>query len=209
MAPPEPSRSRRPSTLILLGPTGVGKTTTIAKLAANYAFNLENRKKVALFTLDTYRIGAPAQLHQYAEIIEAKLEVLFESGDIVEARKRHVEKDVILVDTAGRCQKNADELRELKDLLSHFPDSKRYLVLSATTKFSDMQENVKRFGEVGFDQLIFTKVDETNSLGPLIALLYSSQKPLAYLTNGQNVPADFLEGSVSFFLDKIFSTPED
>ncbi len=204
---PECNKQGGPVVIVFLGPTGVGKTTTIAKLAASYALNVMDRKSVALFTLDTFRIGAPAQLSQYAQIIEAGMEIVFEKEDIPGALERHKSKDVILVDTAGRCQKNDSELKSLKEFLSHFPGAQRYLVLSATTKYTDMIENIRKFGEIGYDHLIFTKVDETNSIGPLLGILYRTGFPLAYYTDGQSVPDDFHKGNIDFFLSKIL--PED
>lgn len=197
-------QSTGPKIFILIGPTGVGKTTTIAKLAASFALDLEERKKVALFTLDTFRIGAPAQLMQYAQIIEAEMEIIFEPDDIPQVLQRHISKDVILVDTAGRCQKNVCDLDELKRFLKYFPGASKYLVLSATTKFSDLWESIRKFGEIGFDELIFTKIDETNSIGPLLGVLLQSKLPLAFLTHGQSVPDDFKPADPGFFLGRIF-----
>jgi flagellar biosynthesis protein FlhF len=193
--------------LVLLGPTGVGKTTTIAKLAASFALNVVERKSVALLTLDTFRIGAPSQLSQYAQIIEAGMEIILEPKDIPEALDRHEDKEIILVDTAGRCQKNKSELQELKEFLAVLPYSRRYLVLSAVTKFSDMMDTYKRFSSVGFDQLIFTKIDETNSLGPILGVLVKTGIPLAYLTHGQTVPDDFRQGNLEFIVAQML--PED
>jgi flagellar biosynthesis protein FlhF len=195
-----------PRIFILVGPTGVGKTTTIAKLAASFALNVVQRKSVALFTLDTFRIGAPAQLDQYAQIIEADMEIILEPNDIPDALNRHKKKDVILVDTAGRCQKNAGDLSELKGFLDKFPAAEKFLVLSATTKFSDMLETVKCFKMTGFDHLIFSKVDETNTCGPLLALLHKTNYSLAYITNGQSVPDDFKPADAEFFRTQIFDT---
>ena len=195
-----------PRIFILIGPTGVGKTTTIAKLAASFALNVVQRRSVALFTLDTYRIGAPHQLQQYAQIIEADMEIIIEPNDIPDALKRHKKKDVILVDTAGRCQKNTPDLNELKSFLDKFPTAEKFLVLSATTKFSDMLETVKCFKMTDFDHLIFSKVDETNTCGPLLALLHKTNYSLAYITTGQSVPDDFKPASAEFFNSQIFDT---
>ncbi|MFZ2959861.1 MAG: flagellar biosynthesis protein FlhF [Candidatus Ozemobacteraceae bacterium] len=193
-----------PRVIALIGPTGVGKTTTIAKLAASFALNPVDRKTVSLFSMDTFRIGATQQLAQYAQIIEIDMEIIMEPGDVISAFDRHKNKDLILIDTAGRSQKNRSDLAEMKELLAPIPGLEKYLVLSATTKFSDMLENVRRFGEVGFDHLVFTKVDETNSIGPLLALLLKSETPLAYITHGQNVPDDFRQAEPEYFFSSLF-----
>ena len=192
-------------TLILLGPTGVGKTTTIAKLAATFALDVVERRSVALLTTDTFRIGAAEQLGRYAQIIEAEFEIILKPDDISGLLEKHKNKDVILVDTAGRCQKQHQELQELQEFVEEFPTPTKFLVLSATTKYSDMLENVRRFGDVGFDHLIFTKVDETNSVGPLLGLLFETSASLAYVTHGQRVPDDFCSADPIFFLNRIFN----
>ena len=202
-APVIARQSSGPTIIILMGPTGVGKTTTIAKLAASFALDVQQRRKVALFTIDTYRIGAPAQLSQYAQIIEADMEILLMPDEVNPALVKHADKDIILVDTAGRSQKNQRELQDMKQFLDCFPDSVKFLVLSATTKFSDMVENERRFGELGYDHFIFTKTDETNSFGGLLALMYRSRSPLAYLTHGQSVPDDFRKAGFEFFLSQM------
>lgn len=198
---PQPTRPG-PQIFALIGPTGVGKTTTIAKLAATYALNMKDRKSVALFTLDTYRIGGTHQLDQYASLIDATMEVLYEPDDVLPALERHQDKDIILVDTAGRCPKDAEELGNLRNFINLFGTIRTYLVLSATTKYSDMHDTVRRFQQVGFDELIFTKVDETDTIGPLVSLLYRTALPLAYMTDGQAVPDNFMPASAEYFVSR-------
>ncbi|MFZ5949881.1 MAG: AAA family ATPase, partial [Candidatus Rifleibacteriota bacterium] len=193
-----------PKVIALIGPTGVGKTTTIAKIAASYGLNFKNRLSIALFTLDTYRIGATDQLRQYAQVIGVEMEILYSPEDIEAAISRHQDKDLIIVDTAGRCQKDAKELRELRKFLDQLPSTDKYLVLSATAKFTDMLETVQCFDRVGFEHLIFTKTDETNTIGPLLALMVKARKSLAYITNGQNVPEDFRKADFTFFDKRLF-----
>ena len=192
--------------LILIGPTGVGKTTTIAKLAAAFALNPDDRKSVALFTMDTFRIGAQQQLAQYAQIIEADMEMTLEVSDIEVALETHRDKDVILVDTAGRCPKDHQELAEMQKFVSQFPTAEKFLVVSATSKYRDLQETVRRFGKLDFNHLIFTKIDETDSIGPLLGLLYKSPLSLSYITHGQHVPDDFSQADLTFFREHIQST---
>lgn len=172
----------------LVGPTGVGKTTTVAKLAANFAL-LENRE-VAMVTADTYRIAAVEQLRRYAEIIDVPLEVVFSPEEFRQALVRLQDKDVILIDTAGRSQRNIVQLSELRTLLRQSARIKTLLVLSLTTKYRDLLDIVAKFQQVGFDALLFTKLDETTSVGSILNLVKATGKPLTYITTGQNVPDD-------------------
>ncbi|GAB1355703.1 MAG TPA: hypothetical protein PLK28_02805 [Candidatus Rifleibacterium sp.] len=194
-----------PSIVVLIGPTGVGKTTTIAKLAAAYGLSDKFKNSVALFTMDTYRIGATEQLQHYAQIIDVDMEVLYKPEDVDTALERHFDKSLIIVDTAGRCQKDSQELCELRSFIDRLPSASRYLVLSATTKYVDMLDTIRCFGKVGFEHLIFTKVDETNNVGPLLAVLFKTGKSLAYITNGQKVPDDFRPAGFDFFNNRMFS----
>lgn len=194
-----------PSIVVLIGPTGVGKTTTIAKLAAAYGLSDKFKNSVALFTMDTYRIGATEQLQHYAQIIDVDMEVLYKPEDVDTALERHFDKSLIIVDTAGRCQKDTQELCELRSFIDRLPSASRYLVLSATTKYVDMLDTIRCFGKVGFEHLIFTKVDETNNVGPLLAVLFKTGKSLAYITNGQKVPDDFRPAGFDFFNNRMFS----
>jgi len=194
-----------PSIVVLIGPTGVGKTTTIAKLAAAYGLSDKFKNSVALFTMDTYRIGATEQLQHYAQIIDVDMEVLYKPEDVDTALERHFDKSLIIVDTAGRCQKDTQELCELRSFVDRLPSASRYLVLSATTKYVDMLDTIRCFGKVGFEHLIFTKVDETNNVGPLLAVLFKTGKSLAYITNGQKVPDDFRPAGFDFFNNRMFS----
>ncbi len=205
-APPIPPRSEKgPTIAAIIGPTGVGKTTTLAKLAAWFALSTgAERRKLALFTFDTYRIGATQQLFQFATILEVPLEIIQTPADLTTALQTHADKDLILVDTAGQSQRNKKELEELKELLTLIPTAVRYLALAATTKYTDMCDRERRFGAVGYDHVIFTKVDETDSVGPLLALLLETGARLAYLTNGQNVPDDIQIANPSFFINTLF-----
>jgi len=192
--------SVKPKIITLMGPTGVGKTTTIGKIVGRYRLTPgRQRSSVAVFTLDTYRIGASDQLETYADIFDAELEVLYKPEELEEAVKKHKDKDLIVVDTAGRCQKATKELQELKLFLDKIPLSTRYLALSSTSKYDDMLDVVKCFDKVGFDRLIFTKVDETNTVGSLLALMLKTGKPLGYITNGQTVPDHFQAAQPDFF----------
>ncbi|MBW2145399.1 MAG: flagellar biosynthesis protein FlhF [Deltaproteobacteria bacterium] len=178
----------RPKVVALVGPTGVGKTTTIAKLAAHYA--LIEKKRVAMVTLDTYRIGAAEQLKIYAQIIDSPIEVVFVPERLRVVLEKLASYHLILIDTAGRSQNNGEQIEELKKLLNQETTIETHLVLSATTKNSDLNAITSKFGTVGFDRLIFTKLDESYSFGCILNEVLKTTKPLSYITFGQRVPED-------------------
>ena len=179
--------------IILIGPTGVGKTTTLAKLAANFA--LLEEKSVSLITADTYRIAAIDQLRTFAQIINLPLDVVFSPFELKKAVNSQVDKDVVLVDTAGRSPLDEEKMTELAELLKEEIGAEVHLVLSATTKTVDLKAISKRFKSAGYDHLILSKIDETVTYGPLIEFLLDEEIPLSYLTNGQNVPDDIIFAS--------------
>ena len=172
------------------GPTGVGKTTTIAKLAAEQLFR--HRRKVGFITSDTYRISAVEQLRTYASILNVPLEVVQSPADLKRAMERLDYCDLILMDTAGRNYRNELLVSELQSLLTHESNSETYLVLSLTSKAQDMKKITEHFSEYGLDKVIFTKLDETGSYGAIFNLIYDFPIHLSYLTNGQNVPEDLI-----------------
>ena len=179
---------KRPTVVALVGPTGVGKTTTIAKLAAHFV--LFERAKVALITIDTYRIAAVEQLKTYAEIINLPVSVVYTPEDYEAAVKKFADYDLILVDTAGRSQKNSGQIQELKGFIGKCPPDEIHLVISATTKTKDMVEIAQAFAGVNYNRIIFSKLDETNEMESLFALASEINVPISYLTTGQNVPDD-------------------
>lgn len=172
------------------GPTGVGKTTTIAKLAAEQLFR--HHRKVGFITSDTYRISAVEQLRTYASILNVPLEVVQSPGDMQRALQRLDYCDLILMDTAGRNYRNELLVSELQSLFSPVENSETYLVLSLTSKSQDMKKIAEHFSKYGLDKVIFTKLDETGSYGPILNLLHEYPLRLSYMTNGQNVPDDLL-----------------
>lgn len=174
-----------------IGPTGVGKTTTIAKLAAD--FTLRHKLPVALFTADTYRIAAVAQLKTYADIIGLPLEIVYNGDDLRQALARHYDKSLIFLDTAGRSPHNAAQLTQLRQLLNAVPEAEAYLVLSATTAPAEMVNIYERFAVCQPQKVIITKMDEAAVLGALVNLAYKYPLAVAYITTGQNVPDDIEE----------------
>ncbi len=172
----------------LVGPTGVGKTTTIAKLAANY--RLREKKRVGLITVDTYRIAAVDQLRTYADIIDLPMQVVSSPREMQQAITQLNGLDLILMDTAGRSPRDEIKIQELKSLLTEAKADEVHLVLSTTASAKSLTKTAERFSEVGTTTLTLTKLDETTELGNILALLRQCQLPLSYLTNGQNVPDD-------------------
>ena len=180
--------SDKPKVVALIGPTGVGKTTTLAKIAARFV--LEQGAKVALITADTYRISAVEQLKTYSDILGLPLEIVYNPQALKDAIEKHKDKQLILLDTAGRSQYNTYQMDELKELLDIDVDIEKHLVMSATTKTSDGMELLENFSCCRPDRVIFTKVDETMSHGLILNILHRRKAALSYLTNGQSVPDD-------------------
>ena len=172
----------------LVGPTGVGKTTTIAKLAAN--FHLREKRRVGLITVDTYRIAAVEQLRTYADIIDLPMEVVSTPREMREAAARLAHLDLILLDTAGRSPRDEVKIRELKSMLSEARADEVHLVLTSVAAPVSLIKTAQHFREVGATSLLLTKLDEATGLGNLLPLLRSCDLPLSYITNGQNVPDD-------------------
>jgi flagellar biosynthesis protein FlhF len=172
----------------LVGPTGVGKTTTIAKLAAN--FRLRQRRRVGLITVDTYRIAAVDQLRTYADIMDLPMEVVATPREMREAVARFADFDLVLMDTAGRSPRDEVRIQELRAMLAEAAADEVHLVLSTTAGLASLHAAVNSFARVGATSLVLTKLDEAPSLGSLLPLLRDSRLPLSYATDGQNVPDD-------------------
>ncbi|MDX8046955.1 flagellar biosynthesis protein FlhF [Gracilibacillus sp. S3-1-1] len=178
----------------LVGPTGVGKTTTIAKLAAHTV--LERGKKVAFITTDTYRIAAIEQLKTYAKILDVPIEIAYNLEDYQKAKQKFVDYDHIFVDTAGRNFRDEQYIKELGEIVDLNDEVNTYLVLSLTTRAKDMEEIYQQFNTIPVKQLILTKKDETSIYGPILNLVYKHKIGIAYMTNGQDVPDDIEEVSI-------------
>ncbi len=183
--------SKGPKVIYFVGPTGVGKTTTIAKIASKLC--VEEKKKVALLTADTYRIAAAEQLHTYANILEIPFRIIYNPSEVEQSIEDYHDYDYILVDTAGHSHHN-EEQRAATGLMVHAVDdiaeSEVYLVLSATTKYRDLTSIADTYKEMSNYKIIFTKLDETTALGNLLNLRLYTDCELSYVTYGQNVPDD-------------------
>lgn len=171
-----------------IGPTGVGKTTTIAKLSAIQA--LKKKKRVALVTMDTYRIAAVEQLKVYARIIGVPVEVVRDTVELKDTLGRHRDKDLVLIDTAGRSRNNEAHMRELSELGGMGGSLKFNLVLSAQTRDESLYDNLRTFSRVPVDSITFTKLDESRMHGQLLNIMVLAKKPVSYLSTGQRVPED-------------------
>jgi flagellar biosynthesis protein FlhF len=172
----------------LVGPTGGGKTTTIAKLAANY--RLRENKRVGLITVDTYRIAAVEQLRTYADIIDLPMEIVSTPREMREAIARMSDLDLILMDTAGRSPRDEVKIQELKSMLAEAEPDEVHLVLSAVGGARSLAMTAERFATVGTTSLLITKLDEATVLGNLLSVTRKCGLPISYLTDGQNVPDD-------------------
>lgn len=183
------SSKGNPQIFAFMGPTGVGKTTTIAKLTADLSLN--RGMDVGLITADTYRIAAIEQLKTYGDILGIDVAVAYKPEDLAQHLETHKNLcDIILVDTAGRSHKNKENLEELSEYLLISDKLEKFLVLSLTTKFEDMLDIVNTFSAICDFKIIFTKMDETSKLGNIANICYRTGKKLSYITFGQNVPDD-------------------
>ncbi|UJF35360.1 flagellar biosynthesis protein FlhF [Paenibacillus hexagrammi] len=189
-----------------VGPTGVGKTTTIAKLAAEQV--LKYQKKVGFITSDTYRIAAIEQLKTYATILNIPLEIVFSPQDLSRAFHNLEGCDVIFMDTAGRNFRNEMYVSELNALLKTQGNSETILVLSMTTKYRDMKAITNNFNKFKVDKVLFTKLDETDSFGAIVNLINEFSLQLSYVTNGQSVPDDISEMNENEIIDLLLEEPK-
>lgn len=174
--------------VVLVGPTGVGKTTTIAKLAGRLA--LMEKKKVGLITIDTYRIGAVEQLKTYADIMNIPFKVVLTIKDMETAINSMKDCDVILIDTTGRSSKNTMQISELRAFVDKVNTDNVHLVISCTTKNKDIEVIVNGYKLLNYNSIIVTKLDETSTYGSILNILKYADKPISFVTTGQNVPDD-------------------
>lgn len=186
----ESEQKKRTQYVFFLGSTGVGKTTTIAKIASK--LKLERNANIALVTADTYRIAAVEQLKTYANILSVPLKVIYTPEELGKMSDDLEEYDVCLVDTAGRSHKNKEQIEDIRELIEQIPigDRQVYLVLNAGTKYRDLLEIASTYARLTDFAIIFTKLDETSSSGIMLNLKVKTKCPLSYITWGQNVPDD-------------------
>ncbi|RDU73379.1 flagellar biosynthesis protein FlhF [Helicobacter aurati] len=185
--------------MMLVGPTGVGKTTALAKLAAR--FSLEKKAKVGIITLDSYRIGALDQLEWYAERMRISIQLVIAPEDFLKALDSLRYCDYILVDTAGRSQNDGEKITQIKKYLQSDYKVNTSLVMSATTKFEDLRDIYDAFGILNLDTLIFSKLDESRGLGNIFSLAYETKKPISYFSIGQEVPTDLVVATNESLID--------
>ncbi|WP_317367335.1 flagellar biosynthesis protein FlhF [uncultured Tyzzerella sp.] len=183
------NNSNEAKCVVFLGTTGVGKTTTIAKLSSDIIIN--NGKKVGFITSDTYRIAAVDQLKTYAEILGSQVEVVYSAEDVKEKiDKLKLINDYIFFDTAGRSHKNQKNMNEIKELLKEIDNPEVYLVISSTNNFEDVENIINTYSKFSEFNIIFTKIDETDTVGTILNIAYKTNNKIAYVTVGQNVPSD-------------------
>lgn len=197
---PEPERPlnlpERPRIVVLIGPTGVGKTTTIAKLAATDV--IVYRKNVGLLSMDTYRIAAIDQLRVFADLSQIPMEVAYSPDDMSRAVRKFSDKDVVYVDTPGRSPRDGEGIREIQNYLAAIQPDEMHLTLNLSTRSEDLLDTIQRFQVIPSNRIIFTKLDETRHYGNMLTILKQHRLPVSFVTFGQDVPKTFRPANQSF-----------
>jgi flagellar biosynthesis protein FlhF len=193
-----------PHVVALIGPTGVGKTTTLAKIAAN--LQIREHRRVGLITIDTYRIAAVDQLRRYADLLGSPLKAVNSAEDLREAVRSMSDCEFILIDTAGRSPTDTLKLNELKGFLEAAGPDEVHLVLSSAASQQCIERAIERFGQVRVDKIIFTKLDEAVHVGVVLNVIRKVNKALSYVTTGQNVPDDIEVGKGSKLAQMLLET---
>jgi len=202
VAGPLKIKKKGPLVVAFVGPTGAGKTTTLAKLAAHFV--ISKKRSAAVITADTYRIAAIEQIRTFADIVGIRLEVVFTPEEARDAVAACSSEDAIFIDTAGRSQRNTGHMAELKTLLSVIKPDETHLVLSATTKDSDLDDVIARYQDFGVNRLLFTKLDETARLGNIVNCVNTHRIPVSYFTAGQSVPDDIELAQPGRFMQRLW-----
>lgn len=193
----------RPRILTFMGPPGGGKTTTLIKLATR--FKVFENKKIALVGVSNYRIGGDDQLHAYGKFLDVSVDVVMTPAELVKALDEHADKDLILIDTYGRSPWNTGKVLELKSFLNVLDEPHEdFLVLNASSKNKDLLKTASEFDRVGFTKIIFTRVDETETHGSILNLVYNTGVPVAYLAGGQKIPDDISEAGPKIIAKLLF-----
>lgn len=190
--------------IMLVGPTGVGKTTSIAKLAARYSFMMQKKYKVGLIVLDTYRIGAVEQLMQYARMMKLGIETVVDPPEFASALNAMSYCDYILIDTMGSSPYDKEKITKIYDCLQHNTTNMQIetvLVLPSSIKYEDLKATYDNFEPLGVDTMMFTKLDETRGFGNIFSLMYETSKPISYFSIGQEVPEDLVVASSDYLID--------
>lgn len=187
--------------IFFVGPTGVGKTTTLAKIAADFV--VKNKYDIGLITSDTYRIAAVEQLKVYSDILQLPLEIAYNRDDMIKAIDNFKDKDIILVDTAGRNHNDLKQIEELKDIVNVTKAKDTFLLISATTDFNKLKSLMEKYKFLDDCKLIITKIDEAEDYGNILNIKYITNRELSYFTTGQNVPDDIQLIDVEYIVKKL------
>ncbi len=199
----EVHKQNRPKVVSLVGPTGVGKTTCIAKLAV--ISKILHNLNVGLISVDTYRLGALDQLRIFADVSNVDMLVAYEPDDIPGLIKKFAQKDVIFIDTAGRSQRNTEHLQKAKEFLNAAHVDETYLVMSATSGTKTLFDVAERFKVLEYDSVIFTKIDEAATYGNILNVVANYNVPISFLTNGQVIPDDIISADPEFTASMIYT----
>lgn len=195
-------KKKGPLIVAFVGPTGSGKTTTLAKLAAHC--RISKKKKISIITADTYRIAAIEQIRMFADIVKVGLQIIFSPDELPAALEACAEDDIVFVDTAGRSQRHSGHMDDIKEFLNALQADEIHLVLSATTKDSDQTDCVERYRPLGINRLLFTKLDETIRVGNILNVVHTSGLPVSYFTFGQSVPDDIEVAQTTRFVQRLW-----
>jgi flagellar biosynthesis protein FlhF len=192
--------------IMLVGSTGVGKTTTIAKLTARFALKSEREYRVGLIVLDTYKIGAVEQLTQYARMMKVQIETVVSPPDFADKLDRMSNNDYIFIDTMGSSPYDIEKIENIRDFIAtgnHSNDIEVMLVLPSSLKYEDLMETYNSFSTVNIDTIMFTKLDETKGFGNIFSLIHDIQKPISYFSIGQEVPEDIIVAKSEYLVESL------